>query len=132
LFDFLQNRELVDIILSAEVIFAAVFTISIFIAVHALLGFMRQSGDLYTRLAHIDAELNVLHASIPGKLERITAMRQQLHPLRTEFEQIQKYYSRLQHIDRKWQEEQMEKERQEEDDKDGQIQRQRLGLDRFL
>ena len=105
---------------------------SLFIAVHSLLGFMRQSNGLYTRLAQIEAELNVLQASIPGKLERIRTMRQDLAPLKDEFKKIQEYYSRLQHIDRRWTAEQAEKERDEEQEDDNKIQRRRMGLDRFI
>ena len=130
--DFLQNSDLVSIILSDEVIFCAIFTLSVFIAVHSLLGLMRQSNALYTRLARIEADLNVLQASIPGKLERIRNLRETQAPLMERFTQIQAYYSRLQYIDRRWHDEQIEKERQEEEDKDHQIQRQRMGLDRFI
>lgn len=130
--DIIENRTFVDIILSAEVIFCVVLTLSLFIAVHALLGLMRQSGALYTRLAQIEAELSVLHASIPGKLERITALRQSLQPLQADFRLIQTYYARLQHMDRLWIEQQAERERAELEDKDKKIQRQKLGLDRLL
>ena len=131
MFDFLQRREILEIILSAEVVFSAVFTLALFIIVHAVLMFMRQSGDLYTRLAQIDADLNVLHASIPGKLERITQMRRELEPLQADFRQIQAYYTRLQQLERRWLREQEEAEQEEEDEKDKRIQRQKLGLDRF-
>ena len=100
-FDFLQRREVLDIILSSKVVFSAVFTRALFIVVHSVLMFMGQSGELYTRLAQIDADLNVLHASIPGKLERITQLRRDLEPLQADFRQIQAYYSRLQHLERK-------------------------------
>ena len=92
--DFLQNSDLVSIILSDEVIFCAIFTLSVFIAVHSLLGLMRQSNALYTRLARIEADLNVLQASIPGKLERIRNLRETQAPLKERFTQIQAYYSR--------------------------------------
>jgi len=91
MFDFLQRREVLDIILSSKVVFSAVFTLALFIVVHSVLMFMRQSGELYTRLAQIDADLNVLHASIPGKLERITQLRRDLEPLQADFRQIQAY-----------------------------------------
>ena len=132
MFEFLNNSDITSNILSAEVIFSAIFTMSLFIAVHSLLGFMRQSNGLYTRLAQIEAELNVLQASIPGKLERIRTMRQDLAPLKDEFKKIQEYYSRLQHIDRRWTAEQAEKERDEEQEDDNKIQRRRMGLDRFI
>ena len=132
MFDFLLDRDIVDIILSAEVVFCAVFTVSLFIAVHSVLGFVRQSGSLYTRLAQIEAELSVLHASIPGKLERIGALRQELAPLQAELRQIQLYYARLQNLDRKWLQDEASRAREEEEQKDKLIQRQKLGLDRFL
>ena len=93
---------------------------------------MRQSNSLFTRQAQIEAELNVLQATIPGKLERIRDMRENLAPLQAEFKEIQAYFSRLQHMDRLWMAEQAEKEREEDQDKDNQIQRQRMGLDRFI
>lgn len=132
LFDFLHGSDVLSIILSAEVLFSAIFTLALFIAVHALMTFMRQSTDLYTRLAQIEAELNVLQASIPGQIERIRAMREDLAPLKADFGQVQAYYARLQHIDRRWREEEAARELEEEGDKDKQIQRQRLGLDRFI
>ena len=132
MFDFLQRREVLDIILSAEVVFSAVFTLALFIVVHSVLMFLRQSGALYTRLAQIDAELNVLHASIPGKLERITHLRRELEPLQADFRKIQAYYARLQHLERKWMEKEAAKEEEEESEKDKRIQRQKLGLDRFI
>ncbi len=132
MFDFLQRREVLEIILSAEVVFTAIFTLALFIVVHAVLMFLRQSGDLYMRLAQIDADLNVLHASIPGKLERITQRRRELEPLQVDFRQIQAYYTRLQQLDRRWEREQAEAEQEEEDEKDKRIQRQKLGLDRFI
>jgi|GEM_PF-1448922 len=129
---YLQRGEVLEIILSAEVIFTAVFTLALFIVVHAVLTFLRQSGDLYTRLAQIDADLSVLHASIPGKLERITQRRRELEPLQADFRLIQAYYARLQHLERKSIEAEMEAVKEEESDKDNRIQRQRLGLDRFI
>lgn len=132
MFDFLQRREVLDIILSSKVVFSAVFTLALFIVVHSVLMFMRQSGELYTRLAQIDADLNVLHASIPGKLERITQLRRDLEPLQADFRQIQAYYSRLQHLERKSMEQEVEAEREEEAEKDKRIQHQKLGLDRFI
>jgi hypothetical protein len=113
----------VSIIISDEAIFCAIFTLSVFIAVHSLLGLMQQSNALYTRLARIEADLNVLQASIPGKLERIRNLRETQAPLMERFTQIQAYYSRLQCIDRQWHDEQIEKEREEEEDKNNQIQR---------
>ena len=129
---FLNNPDLVDIILSAEVLFSVIFTLSLFIAVHAILSFVRQSNSLYTRLAQVEADLNVLHASIPGKLERTREMRTALAPLRKDFEQIQAYHARLQHLERKAVEEEMAKEREQEDLRDRKIQRRQLGLDRLL
>ncbi|MBT7594719.1 MAG: hypothetical protein HN559_07395, partial [Gemmatimonadetes bacterium] len=85
-----------------------------------------------TRLAQIDADLSVLHASIPGKLERITQRRRELEPLQADFRLIQAYYARLQHLERKSIEAEMEAVKEEESDKDNRIQRQRLGLDRFI
>ena len=97
--EILQTNDFVSIILSAEVLFTVIFTISLFVAVHAPMGFMRQSNSLFTRLAQIEAELNVLLATIPGKLER---MRDNLAPLQAEFKEIQAYFRRLQHMDRRW------------------------------
>jgi hypothetical protein len=122
----------VSIIISDETIFCAIFTLSVFIAVHSLLGLMQQSNALYKRLARIEADLHLLQASIPGKLERIRNLRETQAPLMERSTQIQTYYSRLQYIDRQWHNEQIEKEREEEEDKDNQIQRQRMGLDRFI
>lgn len=132
MFDFLHGSDVISIIFSAEVLFCAIFTLSLFIAVHALMTFMRQSTALYTRLARIDAELNVLQASIPGRLERIRAKRDDLAPLKEEFGKIQGYYSLLQHAERRWLDEQDSKEHEGEEGKDKQIQRQRMGLDRFI
>ena len=112
-----------SIIIGDEAIFCAIFTLSVFIAVNSRLGLMQQSNSLYTRLARIEADLNVLQASIPGKLERIRNLRETQAPLMERFTQIQTYYSRLQYIDRQWHNEQIEKEREEEEDKDNQIQR---------
>ncbi|MBT7863261.1 MAG: hypothetical protein HN712_23295 [Gemmatimonadetes bacterium] len=130
--DFLQRREVLEIILSAEVIFTVVFTLALFIVVHAVLMFMRLSGDLYMRLAQIDADLSVLHASIPGKLERITQKRRELEPLQADFRQIQAYFTRLQQLERRSLREQEKADQEEEDEKGKQIQRQKLGLDRFI
>jgi hypothetical protein len=93
------------------------------------MGFMRQSNSLFTRLAQIEAELNVLLATIPGKLER---MRDNLAPLQAEFKEIQAYFRRLQHMDRRWLAQQAKKSGKKMQDKDHQIQRQRMGLDRFI
>lgn len=137
MFDNLLGRDLLAILLSAEVLFCAVFTLSLFIAVHAMLTFMRQSTGLYTRLAEIDAELSVLHASIPGKLERIRTKRDELAPLKEEFRKIQEHYSRLQHMERLWLEQQdaLDDESSSEEgstDEERKIRRRQLGLDRFI
>lgn len=132
MFEFLRGNDVISIIFSAEVLFSAIFTLSLFIAVHALLTYMRQSTVLYTRLAQIEAELNVLQASIPGKLERICTSREDMAPLKERFKMVQGYFSRLQHAERQWVEEQIAKEQEEGEGKDKQIQRQRLGLDRFI
>ena len=76
--------------------------------------------------------MNVLQARILGKLERIRTMREDLAPLKEDFKMIQDYFSRLQHAERQWLAEQVAQEREEEEGKDKQIQRQRLGLDRFI
>jgi len=131
--DFLQNSDLVSIILSDEVIFCAIFTLSVFIAVHSLLGLMRQSNALYTRLARIEADLNVLQASkhpwqtraYPQPARDPGSPEGEVHP-------DPGILLALQSIDRQWHDEQIEKEREEEEDKDNQIQRQRMGLDRFI
>jgi len=130
--EFFSGSDFISIIFSTEVLFSAVFTLSLFIGMHALLTFMRKSTALYTRLAQIEAELNVLQASIPGKLERIRTIREDMAPLKQNFKMIQGYFSRLQHVERQWVEEQLAKEREEGEGKDKQIQRQRLGLDRFI
>ncbi len=114
--EFLSGSDFISIIFSAEVLFSAIFTLSLFIGMHALLTFMRQSTALYTRLAQIDAELNVLQASIPGQLERIRAMREDLAPLKEDFKRIQGYYSRLQHVQRRAMAEEAAKEQEEEGD----------------
>ena len=128
--DFLQNSDLVSIILSDEVIFCAIFTLSVFIAVHSLLGLMRQSNALHT----------------PGKNRGGSQRSAGEHPWQTRaYPQPARDpgspegevhpdpgISRLQYIDRRWHDEQIEKEREEEEDKDNQIQRQRMGLDRFI
>ena len=49
--EFPSGSDFISIIFSAEVLFSAIFTLSLFIAVHALVTFMRQSTALYTRLA---------------------------------------------------------------------------------
>jgi hypothetical protein len=126
------DQEAMDIILSAEVIFSIVFTVSLFIIVHSLLSFLRQSGGLYTRLAEIEGEMDVLQASIPGKLERIGTMRRSMEPLQQEFRQIQAYHARLIHLERKWEEEQRQKELEEEEENAKMGARRRLGLDRFI
>ena len=97
--EILQTNDFVSIILSAEVLFTVIFTISLFVAVHALMGFMRQSNSLFTRLAQSEAEFNVLLATIPGKLE---SMRDNLAPLQAKFKDFQAYFRRLQHMDRRW------------------------------
>lgn len=45
---------------------------------------------------------------------------------------IQAYDARLRHLERKSMEAEMEAAKEEESEKDGRIQRQRLGLDRFI
>ena len=77
----LFDGDLVAILLSVEVIFAVIFAVSLLIAVHSLVSFFQRSGSLYTRLAEIEAEMSVLQASIPGKLENIRARRAALQPL---------------------------------------------------
>ena len=126
------DRDALDIILSAEVIFAAIFTLSLFIAVHSILTFLRQSGGLYTRLAEIDAEMDVLQASIPGKLERIRTRRRTLDPLQDEFKKIREYHARLLHLLRRAEEEERRQEESEEEEKDKRIQRKKLGLDAYI
>jgi hypothetical protein len=130
--DFLQNSDLVSIILSDEVIFCAIFTLSVFIAVHSLLG------------PHA-AEQRSVHT--PGKNRGGSQRSAGEHPWQTraypqpardpgspegEVHPDPGILLALQYIDRRWHDEQIEKEREEGEDKDNQIQRQRMGLDRFI
>lgn len=126
------DRDVVNIILSAEVIFAAIFTLSLFIAVHSTLTFLRQSGGLYKRLAEIDAAMDVLQASIPGKLERIRTRRRTLDPLQSEFKKIREYHARLIYLLRRAEESERQEEEAEEEEKDKRIQRKKLGLDAYI
>ncbi|MFH1571762.1 MAG: hypothetical protein ABIL09_27480 [Gemmatimonadota bacterium] len=128
----LFDGDLVAILLSAEVIFAVIFTVSLLIAVHSIISFFQRSGSLYTRLAEIEAEMSVLQASIPGKLENIRARRAALQPLQEQFKQIRAYHARLLHLQRRWEEEQRHKEEEEEAEREHQIQRRKLGLDAFI
>ena len=59
-------------------------------------------------------------------------MREDLAPLKADFKQIQGYYSRLQYVQRRAQDEEAAKEQEEESGKEKQILRQKLGLDRFI
>ncbi|MFC1526627.1 hypothetical protein ACFL6X_07455 [Candidatus Latescibacterota bacterium] len=126
------DKEAIDIILSAEVIFSIVFTVSLFIIVHSLLGFLRQSGGLYTRLAEIEAEMSVLQASIPVKLERIRTIRRSMEPLQQDFRKVQAYHAHLIHLERKWEKDAQQQEEEEEEEQGKKITRRRLGLDRFI
>jgi hypothetical protein len=62
--DFL-DRDAFEIIFSSEVIFCTVFTIALFVLVHSVLSFLRQSGPLYKRMNELEAEISVLAAGIP-------------------------------------------------------------------
>ena len=112
----LLTRQNVDVIFSAEVIFTCVFTICVFILVHSLLTYLKQSGPLYTRMAQIEAEINVLQAHIPVKLEQIAERRRQLEPLEEDFKQLRNYHARLNYIERKAAEEERQREEEEEQD----------------
>lgn len=131
MFDFL-DRDAVNILLSAEVIFAAIFTLSLFVAVHSILSFLRQSGGLYARLAAVESEMEVLRVSIPGKLERIRAQRRALEPLQAELRKIRDYHARLTHLLRRAEAEERQQERTEEEENDKRIQRRKLGLDALI
>ena len=111
MFDFL-DKDAVDIILSAEVIFSVVCTFSLFVLVHALLSFMKHSGPLYTRMAQVEAEITVLQASIPVKVEQIAALRHSLQPLQSDFRQLRTYHARLTYIEKKAVEDEIERERE--------------------
>ena len=128
------DRDVVGIILSAEVIFASIFTISLFIAVHSILTFLRQSGGLYTRLAQVESQMEVLRASLPGKLEAIRTRRRALEPLQEEFKQIRAYHARLLHLQRRAEDEDEERQREltEEEEKEKRVQRKKLGLDALI
>ena len=132
LFGGLLNRDSIDIIFSGEVIFAVVLTICVFILVHSLLTYLKQSGPLYTRIAEIESEITVLQASIPVRLEEISALRHQMEPMEEEFKQLRNYHARLVYAERKADEEEQEKELEESAEKDREIKRQKLGLDRLI
>ena len=131
MFEFL-DLDAVNIIFSAEVIFCAVFTICIFILVHALMTYLRQSGPLYTRIAQIEADLSVLQASIPVKIEQITDLHRSLEPLQEDFKSLRLYHAKLVYLERKAAEDEAEAERDEEEGHKKDVKRQKLGLERFL
>ena len=131
MFDFL-DRDAIEIILSAQVMFSVVFTISLFILVHSVLSFLRQSGPLYTRMTELEAEISVLAAGIPVRIEEIAQLRQTLGPLQADFRQLRDYHARLNYIAQKAMEEEEDKEKEEEEEGNREIRRQRLGLDRFI
>ena len=129
MFDFF-NRDAIGIIFSAEVIFCAVFTISLFILVHSVLSFLRQSGPLYKRMNELEAEVSVLSSGIPVRIEEIAQRRRELGPFQDDLKQLRDYHARLNYMAQKA----MQQEEEKEEDEEGQrsIRRQRLGLDRFI
>ncbi len=129
--DFL-DRDAFEIIFSSEVIFCAVFTISLFILVHSVLSFLRHSGPLYKRMNELEAEISVLAAGIPVRIEEIAQRRRELSPLQDDFKQLRDYHARLSYMAQKAMEEEEDKEKEEDDEGQRSIRRQRLGLDRFI
>ena len=128
----LLTRENVDIVFSAEVIFTCVFTICVVILVQSLLNYLKQSGPLYTRMAEIEAEISVLQAHIPVKLEQLAERRRQLEPLEEDFKLLRNYHARLNYMERKATEEERTRQEEEEHEKDKEVKRAKLGLDRYL
>ena len=131
MFDFL-DRDAIEIILSAQVIFSVVFTVALFILVHSVLSFLRQSGPLYTRMNELEAEISVLTAGIPVRIEEIAQLRQTLGPLQADFKQLRDYHARLNYMVQKAMEEDEDKDKEEDEQGQRDIRRQRLGLDRFI
>ena len=131
MFEFL-NRDAIQIILSAEVIFCTVFTISLFILVHSVLTFLRQSVPLNARMAEVEAEIRVLASAIPVRIAEIAQMRHALGPLEDDFKQLRDYHARLCYIAQRAAEEEAKKEEEVEVEDQRSIRRQRLGLDRFI
>ena len=129
--DFL-DRDAFEIIFSSEVIFCTVFTISLFILVHSVLSFLRQSGPLYKRMNELEAEISVIAAGIPVRIEEIAQRRRELSPLQDDFKQLRDYHTRLSYMAQKAMEEEERKEKEADDEDQRSIRRQRLGLDRFI
>lgn len=100
MFDFF-NRDAIGIIFSAEVIFCAVFTISLFILVHSVLSFLRQSGPLYKRMNELEAEVSVLSSGIPVRIEEIAQRRRELGPFQDDLKQLRDYHARLNYMAQK-------------------------------
>ena len=128
----LLDQEALDIILSPEVIFSAVFTLAMFSVVHTLLSFLRLTGPLYTRMAEIEAHLSVMQANIPGKVARLAELRGLIQPLENDFRQIRTYHARLAYIERKAEEKELEKEKEEAEVSGRLVERRSKGLDRFI
>lgn len=131
MFEFL-NRDAFEIIFSSEVIFCTVFTIALFIVVHSVLSFLRQSGPLFKRMTELEAEISVMTAGIPVRIAEIAQMRRTLGPLENDFKQLRDYHARLNFMAQKAMEAEEEQEKAEDEEGQRSIRRQRLGLDRFI
>tara|TARA_B100000686_G_C16747229_1_gene950225 strand:- start:855 stop:1127 length:273 start_codon:yes stop_codon:yes gene_type:complete len=87
---------------------------------------------LYKRMNELEAEISVLSAGIPVRIEEIAQRRRELGPLQDDFKQLRDYPARLNYMAQKAIQQEEEKEKEEDEEGQRSIRRQRLGLDRFI
>ncbi len=108
--------NILDVLLSGEVLFGLAAALTLAIVVRALTGFLGDATELKVRLENVQQELDKSRESLPEKKEQLEAFRAQVEPLKPQEQKMRTYYAKLRDIERQAAKEEAAEEEETPDD----------------
>jgi len=119
--------NILNILLSGEVLLGLAAACSLAIIVRALTGFLGEATELRVRLQSVQEMLDKCREILPGKKTQLEAFRAQVQPLKPQEQKMRAHYAKLRDIERQAAKEEAEQE-QEQGPPDDKIQIHRPGI----
>ncbi|MFH1570513.1 MAG: hypothetical protein ABIL09_21165 [Gemmatimonadota bacterium] len=120
--------NLIDIILSTEVIAGIIIVASLAYAVRSILFFTREASTMGPRLQRIEADLNRLRDGMDEKRRTVKALTVTVDPLRLRESRLRSYYDSLKNLELEYDRRVAESSAREEEERVKRIQKKKMGL----
>ncbi len=106
--------EVIDVILSAPVLFGLVVASCLVLVTRAVINALGQLPSLRVQLENVDRQLSTAHQGIPQKRAELSQLQELLKPLKQTAQHLQDYNTALIDVERQAMREEEDKRRSEE------------------